>query len=174
MHRINVEIKARSEHPEDIIALLEDQQAEFKGVDKQIDTYFKVQKGRLKLREGNIENALIHYHRKDQAGPKKSEVTLFKTTINSGLKEILQAALEDIVVVRKHRSIYFIDNVKFHVDKVEDLGSFVEIEAIDDDGTKSVEYLQAQCNMYLNLFKIQQSDLIEGSYSDMLLNKANE
>lgn len=174
MHKINVEIKARSEHPEEIIALLDGQQAEFKGVDKQIDTYFKVQKGRLKLREGNIENALIHYHRPNQAGPKKSEVTLFTTTMNSGLKEILITALDKIVVVRKQRSIYFIDNVKFHVDKVEGLGSFVEIEAIDDDGTKSVDYLQNQCNMYLNLFKIQPSDLIEGSYSDMLLNKANE
>lgn len=171
IHRINVEIKARSAHPEEIIELLNNQQAEFGGVDKQTDTYFKVKKGRLKLREGNIENALIHYRRPNQAGPKRSEVTLFQTRSNSGLKEILSEALEEAVVVRKKRSIYYIENVKFHVDEVEGLGSFVEIEAIDTNGSKDEEALRTQCQSYLNLFKIRQEDLIEVSYSDMLLAK---
>ena len=171
MHRINIEIKARCKHPEEIVDFLDKQQAEFRGVDKQIDTYFKVKNGRLKLREGNIENALIHYQRPNQAGPKKSEVSIFKNSQNSGLKEILLQALDTAVVVNKKRSIYFIENVKFHVDEVEDLGSFVEIEAIDNDGTIGEEALRAQCQTYLNLFHIKEEDLIEVSYSDMLLEK---
>lgn len=174
MNKTNVEIKARCAHPEDIKELLDKQQADFKGVDRQVDTYFKVSKGRLKLREGNIENSLIHYYRPDQAGPKQSDVTLFKNRPNSDLKDILLAALEEMVVVRKSRSIYFIDNVKFHVDEVDELGSFVEIEAIDSDGKIGIDTLHQQCQTYLNLFHIKEADLIEVSYSDMLLAQQND
>lgn len=76
MSDINVEIKARRPDPERIRAILRSRDTEFKGTDHQIDTYFKVPAGRLKLREGNIENALIFYSRPDQAGPKEAEVSL--------------------------------------------------------------------------------------------------
>ena len=72
-------------------------------------------------------------------------------------------------VVTKRRAIYFIENVKFHIDEVEELGDFVEIEAIDRDGSFGEEELKEQCQYYLNLFKIQKEDLIEVSYSDMVL-----
>jgi adenylate cyclase, class 2 len=169
MQRINVEIKARSENPEEIHKLLTQQQAEFLGTDKQIDTYFKSTKGRLKLREGNIENALIHYYRDNQTGPKRSDVTMYKTANSAELKEVLRPALEVLAVVTKRRSIYFIENVKFHVDEVEELGDFVEIEAINMDGSIGEERLYEQCQYYLNLFKIKEEDLVDVSYSDMVL-----
>jgi len=169
MQRINIEIKARSENPEAIHELLTQQLAEFLGTDNQTDTYFKTTKGRLKLREGNIENALIHYYRSDKAGPKRSDVTMYKTVNSAELKEVLRSALEVIAVVTKRRSIYFIDNVKFHVDEVQELGNFVEIEAIDKDGSIGEEKLHEQCQYYLNLFRIREEDLIEVSYSDMVL-----
>lgn len=169
MQRINVEIKARSQNPAEIHALLAAQQAEFLGTDKQTDTYFKVDKGRLKLRQGNIENALIHYFRNNQAGPKRSDVSLYKTESGAELKDVLQQALPVLAVVTKRRSIYFIENVKFHVDEVENLGSFVEIEAIDRDGDIGEEKLREQCQYYLDLFKIKGEDLIEVSYSDMMI-----
>jgi len=124
MH-LNVEIKARCRHPEKIREILEGRQARFVGLDQQVDTYFHVPHGRLKLREGNIENALIHYQRSDQAGPKNSEVQLYRPGPN--LKSILSAALGVKVVVDKRRQIYFIENVKFHLDEVPPLGTFVEI-----------------------------------------------
>lgn len=173
MQRINIEIKARSVNPEEIHELLVQQQAEFLGTDKQIDTYFKSTKGRLKLREGNIENALIHYYRNDQTGPKRSDVTMYKTANSAELKEVLRPALEVLAVVTKRRSIYFIENVKFHVDAVEELGDFVEIEAIDTDGTIGEEKLYEQCRYYLNLFKIKEEDLVDVSYSDMVLKEKN-
>lgn len=93
MQRINIEIKARCSHPEEIRDLLDKQQAEFIGTDYQTDTYFNVPNYRLKLREGNIENALIHYFRNDQAGPKRSDISLYKTQPRSDLKQVLTAAL---------------------------------------------------------------------------------
>lgn len=165
----NVEIKARCENHESIRQYLEQHGADFRGVDHQIDIYFRVPNGRLKLREGNIENALIHYQREDQAGPKKSEVTLYNFPPNPALKETLTKALGVLVVVDKRREIAFIDNVKFHLDRVESLGDFMEIEAIDKDGTIGQGRLMEQCQGYLDAFGVQEQDLLERSYSDMLL-----
>jgi len=164
----NIEIKASCANRETILGILEKKKADFKGIDHQIDTYFIVSKGRLKLREGNIENHLIHYHRANQKGPKQSIVTLFKTEPDSSLKQILSEALGIKTVVDKQRAIYFIDNVKFHLDEVKGLGQFVEIEAIDTDGSISVSQLQEQCEYYIQLFDIQPKDLLTKSYSDMM------
>jgi adenylate cyclase class 2 len=169
MKRLNVEIKARCMFPEKIHQILETQQAYFRGVDHQIDTYFHVPHGRLKLREGKIENHLIQYFRQDQAGPKKSEVLLYKTRPKSDLKDILITALGVRAVVDKYRHIYYMDNVKFHVDEVKGLGDFVEIEAIDADGKIGEDKLREQCDYYLRLLGIDKEDLLEGSYSDMIL-----
>lgn len=165
---LNVEIKARTDRAAAIKAILEEQKARFVGEDHQIDTYFRVQEGRLKLREGNIENALIHYKRGNQSGPKTSEVLLYKSVPGSGLKAILETALGVKGIVDKRRAIYFIDNVKFHVDQVENLGAFVEIEAIDTDGSISQEQLQEQCAKYMTLLGIAEEDLVAVSYSDLI------
>ncbi len=164
-----IEIKAHCQNPEKIKTILASKNALFKGVDHQIDTYFQVPNGRLKLREGNIENHLIQYHRPNQAGPKKSSVTLYRTTPNTSLKTLLTNSLGIKVVVDKKRAIYFIDNIKFHVDVVQELGSFVEIEAISEDGSMPESQLLAQCKKYIQLFSISDKDLIEVSYSDLLL-----
>lgn len=169
MSHINIEIKAKSNNQDLIRGILKSKNADFKGVDHQIDTYFKVSDGRLKLREGGIENYLIHYQRENKEGPKQSDVTLFESVPKSSLKEILTKALGVLVVVDKKREIYFIDNVKFHVDLVEGLGTFVEIEAIDNDGSIGKDKLLEQCQFFLDLFEISQDDLISVSYSDLLL-----
>lgn len=169
MKIINVEIKARCADIKTIREILVAHNARFIGVDHQVDTYFKVNRGRLKLREGNIENALIHYNRPDQSGPKKSEVILYRSAPDASLKQMLTAALGVLTKVDKQRSIYFIDNVKFHLDEVKNLGNFVEIEAIDTDGSRTENQLKAQCEHYIQLFEIKQEDLLENSYSDLIL-----
>ena len=169
MSHLNVEIKARCNRPDAIRKILQDRNAAFKGVDHQTDIYFRSPNGRLKLREGNIENCLIHYDRENRPGPKESRVVLYETQPDSNLKEILSKSLGVLVVAKKQREIYFIDNVKFHIDTVERLGSFVEIEAIDKNGALGRDELQKQCERFIDLFQIQPDDLIHCSYSDMLL-----
>lgn len=171
MGHINIEIKAKSKNSNKIRQILKSKKADFKGIDHQIDTYFKVANGRLKLREGNIENYLIYYQREDKSGPKESNVVLHKSSSNPTLKEILSKSLRVLVVVDKQREIYFIDNVKFHIDAVKNLGSFIEIEAIDKDGSIGKEKLLEQCKQYMEIFDIEKSDLISCSYSDLLLKR---
>ena len=85
------------------------------------------------------------------------------------LKLVLEKACGILVEVVKQREIYFIDNVKFHLDNVPGLGSFVEIEAIDTTGEISKETLLEQCEDYMEKLSIQKEDLVSLSYSDMLL-----
>lgn len=171
MTHLNIEIKARCPDVDYVRQMLETQQASYIGLDHQVDTYFKVKQGRLKLREGNIERALIYYERPNLAGPKKSIVSLYKISSDSDLKEMLTKSIGVLVVVDKQREIYFIDNVKFHLDSIKGLGDFVEIEAIDQEGTIGEEKLNQQCKDYMNLFKIRDEDLVQLSYSDLLLSK---
>jgi predicted adenylyl cyclase CyaB len=169
MNRINIEIKAKCQNQDKIRKILKSLKADFKGTDHQIDTYFKIKSGRLKLREGNIENCLIFYKRKNISGPKQSEVILYEAELMTPLKKILTEILGQLVIIDKKREIFFIKNVKFHLDSVKNLGTFVEIEAIDDKGVMSKNKLLKQCDHYLKLFNIKKSDLISKSYSDLLL-----
>lgn len=171
MKHINIEIKAKSNNQELIREILKKNNAEFKWIDHQIDTYFKANYWRLKLREWNIENFLIHYERENKEWPKQADITLFKSNPESTLKELLVKALWILIVIDKKREIYFIDNVKFHIDIVDNLWTFIEIEAIDENGTIWKEKLLTQCQFYLDLFWVLQKDLISVSYSDLLLEK---
>lgn len=166
---INIEIKARCSNPDKIEFILMQENAQFKGIDHQVDTYFRVVSGRLKLREGNIENALIHYQRSDQSGPKASHVTLYTPQPGPALKEILTNSLGILTVVDKERKIFFIENVKFHIDDVKGLGHFLEIEAIDRLGTIGKQRLREQCDHYLEVLGVKEKELEAESYSDMLL-----
>lgn len=173
MSHNNIEIKARCADALFIRNYLQQQHARFVGVDVQTDTYFNTSNGRLKMRQGPIENALIFYKRENKAGPKLSEVKLLPLDKNAEqLKELLTTANGVKVVVKKKREIYFIDNVKFHIDEVEELGCFVEIEAIDTDGSLGLEKIKEQCWFYLNQFQISEKDLLTHSYSDLLMNQS--
>jgi adenylate cyclase, class 2 len=170
---LNVEMKARCSEVGHIRQLLRELGADFVGTDHQVDTYFHLPSGRLKLREGNIERSLIFYQRDDLAEVKRSEVALYHPQGDPApLGELLHLALGTKVKVDKKREIYFIDNVKFHLDEVAGLGSFVEIEAIDRDGSLGEAKLRDQCNHYLGLFRIGAGDLVAGSYSDLLAQAA--
>jgi adenylate cyclase class IV len=186
---VNVEIKARCADLARARKTLLGLGARLVGPDDQTDTYFRVPNGRLKLREGQIENSLIFYARLDQEGPKRSGVILHQTRPGSELKAILDAALGTLVVVEKRREIYFVEvsdvdvlgdptaaeracqreNVKVHLDTVAGLGAFVEIEAIDLDGTLGPALLDAQCRRLMARLRIAESDLVAESYSDLLL-----
>ncbi|MEM1042510.1 MAG: class IV adenylate cyclase [Bacteroidota bacterium] len=169
MQHLTIEFKARCDALERARAVLRDLGAVGR-TDRQIDTYFRVPHGRLKLREGTVEHNLIHYHRPDHTGPKRSEVTLYPTGPDaSSLKAALTAALGVLVVVDKTREIYFAGNVKIHLDRVKRLGTFVEVEAIADTDHATEAVLRAQCERFLDAFGVEEADLVAGSYSDLLL-----
>lgn len=167
MRRTNVEIKARCRDLQTARERLLTGGARLQGTDLQTDTYFRVPRGRLKLREGNIENALIFYRRPRQAAPKRSDVHLHPVADGASLKGILTEALGIRGVVRKRREIYRLDNLKFHVDDVEGLGTFVEIEAIDTDGRLGVDRLHAQCAEWMDRLGVRREDLVDRSYADL-------
>jgi adenylate cyclase, class 2 len=164
----NFEFKAQVEDLEKYEARLRTLDPVFQGVDHQIDTYFNVSKGRLKLREGNIENALIDYDRENIAGSKKSDIILYRHEPDEALRAILERQFGIKAVVDKKRKIYFIDNVKFHFDTVDDLGTFIEVEAIDSREEFTIAELQEQCDRYFEFFELAASNLIDKSYGDLI------
>lgn len=170
----NYEFKARAYDIERLEQKLLEFNPVFKGEDHQVDTYFNVAEGRLKLREGNIENALIYYERPDTANAKQSVIILYEHQPENSLKDILTRVNGIKVIVDKRRKIYFIGNVKFHFDTITELGTFIEVEATDETGQIDVEELQKQCNFYSSFFGIQTTDYIGKSYSDMMLDKSGK
>ena len=169
MTHLNIEFKAKAS---DIVSLEEKLltlKPKYVGEDHQKDTYYNVDFGRLKLREGNIENALIWYNRENVGGAKQSDILLYKHLPDEALKNILLKLHGIKIVVDKIRKIYFVDNVKFHFDRVEGLGTFIEVEAIDDSGNIGIEKLKEQCNFYISFFGIKENEFMKKSYSDMLL-----
>lgn len=166
----NIEIKAKSDNHKLIQKILQEHNAEFIGLDHQIDHYYNVPDGRLKLRLGNIEKSLIFYKRENTFNAKQSIYHLFKTENLKDIHPLLLKALDLLVTVDKHREIYYIQNAKIHLDKVKDLGSFLEVEIVDDlPHDPAFTSLHEQCLFYQKLFMVEEGDLIDLSYSDMIL-----
>jgi predicted adenylyl cyclase CyaB len=170
-HILNIEIKAQCSNLPQIRSILKKEKAKYIGLDFQIDTYFNCNNGRIKLRAGNIENALIFYKRANTKTIKESQIILEKLNLNNNIKQLLTDAYGVKVEVAKKREIYFIDNIKIHLDEVKELGEFVEIEAIDCTGKIGKEMLQEQCNKYIKMFEIKEAAFVDKSYSDLILEK---
>ncbi|HLX92551.1 MAG TPA: CYTH domain-containing protein [Puia sp.] len=84
------------------------------------------------------------------------------------MKSILASALGIRVIVSKSRKIYLVENVKIHFDLVKDLGTFIEVEAIDRTGEIGIAQLEEQCSRFAKLIGIDQADYIAESYGDMI------
>ena len=97
---LNVEIKAKCQNPSAIREILKANNADYKGIDSQTDTYFNCDNGLLKLREGNIENSLIFYKRQNKSGPKESDIALSKMKPENGIKDVLTKALGIFIKVK--------------------------------------------------------------------------
>lgn len=169
MKLVNFEFKARLKNDARVRAALRDLRARYIGTDHQVDTYFRVPVGRLKIREGRIENALIFYRRSNAPRARQSKIEIMMLSRRNSVREILTAALGVLVVVDKRREIYFAGNVKIHLDRVRGLGKFAEVEAISRGG--SVVKIRDQARMFQKLFGISAADIVPQSYSDLILGK---
>ncbi len=167
MKHVNFEFKARLRNEENIRAVLRKLGARPVGTDHQVDTYFRVPRGRLKVREGRIENALIFYQRAEARRARQSRIQRMELPPRNSMKSILAAALGVLVAVDKSREIYFVGNVKIHLDRVRGLGKFVEVEAISRTG--DLRRTRSQARKFQKRFGIVDSDLIAESYSNLVL-----
>jgi homotetrameric cytidine deaminase len=160
--RRNLEIKARDADPRRTLEAALALGAEDKGDLTQRDTYFGGARGRLKLREQTPgEPELIQYRRPDEQGPRTSEFRVVRVEAAGALKEALDAALGTLVVVEKRRRLLLWEGVRIHLDEVDGLGAFVELEAPEEgDQEAKLERLSEA---------LQIGDPIAGSYSDLLL-----
>jgi len=165
---INVEIKARVRDRHALQARAESLCAAPPVVMVQEDTFFHVPQGRLKLRELAPDRAqLVYYERADQRGPKRSEYFLYETDQGAALKALLARALGTRGVVRKVRTLYLHGQTRIHLDEVEGLGDFVELEVVLREGQSEAEG-QAIARRLMRRLGIQPADLVEGAYMDLL------
>ena len=148
-------------------AVLRKLRARYIGIDHQVDTYFRVPAGRLKIRQGRIENALIFYRRSNAPRARQSKIEMMMLSRRNSIREILTAALGVLVVVDKRREIYFVGNVKIHLDRVRGLGKFAEVEAISRGG--SLARVRDQARKFQRLLGIAAVDIVPQSYSDLIL-----
>jgi homotetrameric cytidine deaminase len=165
--RRNVELKAVDPDPERSLAVCRELGAEDRGVLRQRDTYFRAREGRLKLREEEPGAAvLIQYDRPDAAEARESRYRLVPVADPVVAREALDAALGTLVVVDKQRHLLLWEGVRIHLDRVDGLGSFVELEGVapaDSDLSAEREKV-ARLSAALGI-----GEVLSDSYSDRLL-----
>ena len=167
--RQNLELKARYHwEPETVRPILRSLNAREMWTKRQTDTYFSVPHGKLKLREVPDEpGELIAYARSNRPEAKISDFTIFTTEQPEELKKVLAATVGVQTVVEKTRTLYLWKNVRLHFDRVRDLGSFIEFEAMLS--TECSEQLARQRLDYLvDLFEIAKEDLISVGYYELI------
>jgi adenylate cyclase, class 2 len=134
---------------------------------RQTDWYFRVSQGRLKLRQlgGAKDGELIAYHRPDRRAARTSEFQRLPTLDAAGTRRLLKGMLGLRACVRKQREVWLYRNARIHLDTVEGLGSFVEIEVVVTEGMTQARALMTKLRDALG---IRAKTLIAGSYAELL------
>jgi predicted adenylyl cyclase CyaB len=164
----NIEIKARVRNFDEMrerAGKLSDMPMQ---VIDQEDIFFNTEKGRLKLRILAVERAqLIYYTRPDQEGPKRSDYHIYETADPKNLKRVLELTYGIRGVVRKTRYLYIVGQTRVHLDDVEGLGQFMELEVVMQEGQSDAEG-QIIAEGLMTGLGVERSDLLEGAYLDLL------
>jgi adenylate cyclase class IV len=164
----NVEIKARLSDPEAVRRAAERLGDAPPIVLHQDDVFYRVPRGRLKLRRsGSGTGELIHYERADEAGPKASRYRIYPVADPAALDAVLSAALGVRGRVRKQRTLLHAGTTRIHLDEVEGLGSFVELEVVLAPGEEAASGRRVAADLMLAL-GIAPGDLVAGAYLDLL------
>ncbi len=170
MERVNLELKARDADPQTTLERCLALGAQDRGLLAQRDTYFASARGRLKLREhGGSGGELIHYSRQDAIEPEPSMYVLAAVEETEPLREALDGALGTRVVVAKRRRLLLWEDVRIHLDDVEGLGRFIEFEALVGPGLNTLAEAQEKVARLRRELAIDDSALVAGGYSDLLL-----
>lgn len=170
MARVNVELKARDPDPDATAARCLALGARDRGVLVQRDTYFAGRQGRLKLRQsGEAGDELIAYRRPDAGEPTESTYVRAAVAEAGALREALDAALGTIVVVAKRRRLFIWENVRIHLDDVDGLGTFLELEAIVASDGSDLAGARGKVAHLRDELAIGDGSLLAEGYSDLLL-----
>lgn len=170
MERINVELKARDVDPDATAARCAALGAEDRGLLVQRDTYFAARRGRLKLRESRDDGSeLIAYRRPDALEAEQSSYIRADASDPDTLREALERALGTTVVVSKRRRLFIWENVRIHLDDVDGLGTFLELEAVIAPDGGDLEAARENVARLRSELQIADDALVAGGYSDMLL-----
>jgi len=164
----NVEIKARAGD----FAAQREKAGELSGAPPELlsqeDTFFRTKRGRLKLRHlSENEGELIYYERPDAQGPTESRYMIIPTREPVVLRDALSKALGISGVVRKRREVYHVAGTRVHMDTVEGLGEFIELEALLTTD-ESHEAGHARVREISEALGICDEDLIDRAYVDLL------
>ena len=164
----NIEIKARVRDFEQIRSRAEKMSDTPVDIILQEDIFFNVEKGRLKLRIlAPDRSQLIYYTRPDQDGPKRSEYHISLSSDPQNLKRVLELAYGIRGIVRKTRCLYLVGQTRIHLDAVEGLGDFMELEVVMADGQSDAEG-QKIAEELMSALGVERADLIDGAYMDLL------
>lgn len=164
----NIEIKARIDSIESLIAPVAAMADKGPIAILQDDTFFACDSGRLKLRAfSSEEGELIFYRRANQAGPKESFYLRSPTGSPDTLRETLSLAYGQSGRVRKHRTLYLIGRTRVHLDRVEGLGDFLELEVVLEDTEATTAGVQ-EAQALIARLGVQPSQLVEKAYVDLL------
>jgi predicted adenylyl cyclase CyaB len=164
----NIEIKARVDDFEALKARAESLSDQPLVVIPQEDTFFNIENGRLKLRiQAPDAGTLIYYERPNQDGPKRSDYHLAETQDPDSLKTVLSLALGIRGVVKKTRYLYMAGQTRIHLDEVEGLGHFMELEVVMREDQHDVEG-QAIAEDLMRKLGVRKDALIDGAYMDLL------
>jgi predicted adenylyl cyclase CyaB len=164
----NIEIKAYASNFDEIrrrAEALSDSPVE---IIPQEDIFFHTSQGRLKLRFLSAnQGQLIYYIRPDQEGPKRSDYHISLTSDPENLKRVLELACGVRGVVRKTRYLYLVGQTRVHLDDVEGLGQFMELEVELRDG-QSEDEGQGIAEGLITRLGVKRSDLLDSAYMDLL------
>lgn len=167
----NFEIKAHLSSWEDGRRLAEQVATSRLGVLRQVDTYFHARQGRLKLREmDGLEAWLVWYERSDSKETRPSDYLLTRVVEPEILKRSLSGALGVRAVVEKTREVFLYDRTRIHLDRVNNLGDFLEFEAVLDS-THDDAWGRGQVEFLLDHFAPVLGATIPRSYVDLVLAK---
>lgn len=164
----NVEIKARIASVESLRPRARSLADGPEQLIEQDDTFFACAHGRLKLRDfGDGTGELIHYERPDAGGPKLSDYVRAPTSDPAALREALARAQGVIGRVRKHRLLLMAGATRIHLDRVEGLGDFLELEVVLRDGQPEAEGVAIARELLAQL-GVEPSQLMASAYLDLL------
>lgn len=168
----NIEIKARVYDLKSVVRRTEAVADKGPFIIDQEDTFFHCPKGRLKLRRlSDSEAELIFYDRPDGTAPKECRYIRSSTSTPDELHDILSSSLGVRGVVRKRRLLYLTGQTRIHLDEVEGLGQFAELEVVLEPGQTAADGTRIARDL-MGRLKIEESDLLDKAYIDLLIEDA--